>query len=115
MTEVLDNIAEDAVFDSSGDVFADLGIQMSQEDMLKIEITRAIAAHLRKGKLTQTDAAKIVGTDQAKISALLRGRLTGFSVNRLFDYLLMLGYDIDIRLSGNKSADKGRLKVFQAA
>lgn len=115
MTEVLENIAEDAVFDSCGDVFADLGIQMSQEDMLKIEITRAIAAQLRKRNLTQVEAAKIVGTDQAKISALLRGRLTGFSVNRLFDYLLLLNVNIDVRLSGTENADRGRLKVSQAA
>ena len=115
MTEVLDDIAEDAVFDSSGDVFADLDIQLSEDDMLKIEISRAIAARLRQRKLTQADAAKIVGTDQAKISALLRGRLRGFSVNRLFDYLLKLGFDIDIRLSGNGSAAKGRVKVSRAA
>ena len=114
MTKELENIATDAVFDSSGSVFADLNLPHSEEDMLKMEIARAIAATVRKRKLTQTEAATIIGTDQAKLSALLRGRLKDFSVDRLIRYLVLLGRNIDIRISGS-SAGRGRVKVSQAA
>jgi predicted XRE-type DNA-binding protein len=115
MTEVLDDAADDAVIDSSGNVFADLGLPSSEEDMLKIEISRAIAATLRLNKMTQWEAAKLVGADQAKISAILKGRLKGFSTTRLMAYLLALGLNIDIRLSKNASGQPGRVRVSQAA
>jgi predicted XRE-type DNA-binding protein len=114
MTDEHDNAANDAVFESSGNVFADLNLPYSEEDMLKIEISRAIAATVRRRKLTQAEAASLIGTDQAKLSALLRGRLKDFSVDRLIRYLLLLGRNIDIRISGT-SPGRGKLKVSQAA
>ena len=114
MTKELENAANEAVFDSTGNVFADLNLPHSEEDMLKMEISRAIAATVSKRKLTQTEAAAIIGTDQAKLSALLHGRLKDFSVDRLLKYLVLLGRNIDIRISG-ANAGRGRVKVSQAA
>lgn len=115
MTKVLSDAAEHQVFESSGNVFADLDLPSAPEDMLKIEISRAIGSILRAKKLTQAAAATMVGTDPAKISALLKGRLKGFSVDRLLGYLLQLDQDIDIRLS-KKSGDRpARVKVSRAA
>ena len=90
---------EDAVINSSGNVFKDIGLNLSDEDMLKVQIARAINNTIERRGLTQTEAAKIIKTDQAKVSALLRGRLETFSVARLFKYLVALGRDIDIRIS----------------
>jgi predicted XRE-type DNA-binding protein len=115
MTEVLNDAANDAVFASCGNVFADLGLPSSPEDMLKIEISRAIAHTLRKRKLTQAAAAEIIGTDQAKVSALLKGRLKDFSADRLIKFLMALGMDVDIRLSGTAGGKQGRIRVSQAA
>ena len=113
MIEVLDGAAENSVIDSSKNVFADLNVQMSAEDMLKLEIAKAIASRITLRKLTQAQAAEIIGTDQAKISALLRGRLKGFSAERLIIFLMRLGLDVDVRLSSRNR--QGRLKIFQAA
>lgn len=103
-----------AVIDSSGNVFADLNIPCSDEDMLKVHISRSIAATIRKRELTQVEAAEIIGTDQAKVSAILRGRLSAFSVDRLIRYLILLGRDIDIRVSGIKN-ERGKITFVQAA
>jgi predicted XRE-type DNA-binding protein len=73
---------DEIVIDSSGDVFRDLDLPCGEEDRLKIAV-RAIANVIRKRDLTQTEAAEAIGVDQAKVSALLRGRLRGFSVDRL--------------------------------
>ena len=115
MTDELKDAANDAVFYSSGNVFADLDLPHSEEDMLKIEISRAIAATIRRRKLTQVQAAKLIGTDQAKISALLRGRLKDFTADRLIRFLLLLGRNIDIKFSAVNGDKPGRLKVSQAA
>lgn len=115
MTEVLKDAADYAVVDGSGNVFADLNLPSSPEDMLKIEISRAIADTLRRRGLTQADAARIVGTDQAKISHLLRGRLKTFSTDRLIRYLVALGYDVDMRLCENHKGQPGRVSVSRVA
>jgi predicted XRE-type DNA-binding protein len=75
------------VVPSSGNVFADLGLPAQEKDMLKVQIAMAISAAIEKRKLTQVEAAKIVNADQSKISALLRGRLKDFSVERLIQFL----------------------------
>lgn len=105
---------EDLVVPSSGNVFADLGLPAQEKDMLKVQIAMAISAAIDKRNLTQVEAAKIVNTDQAKISALLRGRLKDFSVERLVQFLILLGKDIDIRISGNHKS-RGRIRVRTAA
>jgi len=83
--------------------------------MLKIEISRKIAEKIRNTKLTQSAAAEIIGADQAKVSALLRGRLKGFSTERLIGYLVLLGLNVDIRLSDGEPGQHGRVKISSAA
>lgn len=102
------------VVPSKGNVFADLGLPAQEKDMLKVQIAMAISAAIEKRKLTQVEAAKIVNTDQSKISALLRGRLGDFSVERLVQFLVLLGRDIDIRISGNHNS-RGQIRVRNVA
>jgi transcriptional regulator with XRE-family HTH domain len=50
----------------------------------------------KKRKLTQKKAAEVMGIDQPKVSAILRGRLSGFTIERLMRFLMALGMDIII-------------------
>ena len=81
---------------SSGNVFADLGLPNPEELLAKAELANKITVLIRKRGLTQAQAAKLLGVDQPKISYLIRGRLTGFSIERLIRFLLLLGQDIRI-------------------
>lgn len=81
---------------SSGNVFADLGVANPEEALAKAELASKVGALIRERKLTQAKAAKLLGIDQPKVSNLLRGRLTGFSIERLMRFLLLLGQDIRI-------------------
>lgn len=83
---------------SSGNVFADLGLANADELLVKAELVRQISNLIDAKKLTQAEAAKILGIDQPKISALLNGRLSGFSTDRLFRFLNALGSDVEIRV-----------------
>jgi predicted XRE-type DNA-binding protein len=48
-------------------------------------------------RLTQAAAAaEVQQIDQPKVSALVRGRLTGFSLDRLVRFLVLLGSDVEI-------------------
>ncbi len=81
---------------SSGSVFADLGVSNPEEALAKAELANKISVLIRERKLTQTKAAELLGIDQPKVSMLLRGRLTGFSIERLMRFLMLLGQDIRI-------------------
>src|ERR1700741_4047990 len=82
---------------TSDDVFADLGIHLSDADRLKLHIAMAINSAIQKRKLTQVKEAKILKIDQPKVSAILRGRLDGFSEDRLMGFLFTLGRDMEVR------------------
>lgn len=86
---------------SSGNVFADLGLPNPEEALAKAELANKIAVLIQARKLTQAKAAKLLGIDQPKVSMLLRGRLTGFSIERLMRYLILLGQDIKISVYPN--------------
>jgi predicted XRE-type DNA-binding protein len=93
---------------SRGNVFADLAVPGASEALAKAEIARRIIEILDERGLTQVAAAKTLGIDQPKISALKRGRLEGFSAERLFKFLNALGRDVEIvirkKSNGTKSA-----------
>ena len=81
---------------SSGNVFADLGLPNPEERLVKAELASKISSLIDQKQLTQMNAAELLGIDQPKVSALVRGRLSGFSTERLLRFLLALGNDVDI-------------------
>lgn len=84
--------------ESSGNVFADLGIPNPEEAMAKAQIAIKIHETIKEKKLTQAKAAKILKISQPKISLLLRGYLTDFSLERLLRFLNDLGQDVYISI-----------------
>ena len=83
---------------SSGNVFADLGLSRPEERLAKAEVARNISRILARRHLTQAAAAELLGVDQPKVSAIMNGRLSGFSMERLLTFLLALDRDIEIRV-----------------
>jgi len=81
---------------STGNVFADLEVPDADAALAKAELARRSCAILAARKLTQAQAAAILGIDQPKVSALIRGKLDGFSTERLFRFLNALGQDVEI-------------------
>jgi predicted XRE-type DNA-binding protein len=93
---------------SSGNVFADLGLPNPEERLAKARLAIQINLLIKGKKLTQKEAAKLLEIDQPKISALHRGKLAGFSLERLFRFLNILGQEIDIKVRRKTSARKER-------
>jgi len=88
---------------SSGNVFADLGLPDAEDLYVKSLLSILIARTIRARGLTQTEAAALLGTTQPKISELVRGRLSGFSVERLFRFLNALGMNVHIHVTEAES------------
>jgi predicted XRE-type DNA-binding protein len=103
------------VIDSAGNVFADLGLPSSEEDILKVALARVFTNVVRKLELTQSETAGIIGSDQAEVSKILSGKLRGLSVDRLIRMLAALGRDIDISIAAPRRKRPGRIRVRDAA
>jgi predicted XRE-type DNA-binding protein len=99
---------------SSGNVFADLGLDAPEEALAKAELTAKISEIIEAKGLTQAAAAKVLGIDQPKVSALLRGKLTGFSTERLIKFLNALGRDVEIVVKDRSRRGPGHLQVVLA-
>ena len=81
---------------SSGNVFADLGLPDSDELPAKAALARQISSIASQRRLTQSQAAAILGTTQPKVSDLFAGKLAGFSMERLMRFLNALDRDVRI-------------------
>jgi predicted XRE-type DNA-binding protein len=95
----------------SDNVFADLGVANPDEYLAKAELAARILKIVVGRGLTQTRAGKLLGISQPKVSALLNGRLDGFSSDRLFRFLNKLGCDVQIRVSRSRPRGRGRVLV----
>jgi predicted XRE-type DNA-binding protein len=97
---------------SSGNVFADLNLPHPDDLLAKAELAAKIIAEIQRRRLTQGQAAAILGIDQPKVSALKQGKLSGFSIERLMRLLLALGSDIEITVKRRSTSGSGaRLRV----
>jgi predicted XRE-type DNA-binding protein len=85
--------------EGTGNVYADLGVVNPQEARAKADLAHRIVDIIEARKLTQVQAGKVLGVDQPKVSALKRGRLTDFSIERLVGFLLLLGHDVLITVT----------------
>jgi predicted XRE-type DNA-binding protein len=87
----------------SGNVFADLGLPNPDLALAKARLVQRIRCLIAERKLTQSKAAKLLGVDQPKVSALVRGRVEGYSIDRLFRFLNALGQQVVISVHPNSS------------
>lgn len=91
----------------SGNVFADIGVVEPVQAQLKADLAMCIGDIIRQRGLTQTAAARLLGVDQPKVSALLRGRLSGFTIDRLVKYAAALGQDVQIMVRPRGQTSSG--------
>lgn len=84
------------IVEGSGNVFADLGLPNPEERKTKADLAYQISTIIAERGLTQAQAGSVLGIEQPHVSNLLRGRLSGFSVERLMSFLTALGHDVEI-------------------
>ena len=81
---------------SSGNVFADLGFDNPEEELLKAKLAREIRAIIKRRRLTQAKSAVLLGMKQPDVSAITTGRTGKFSIDRLVRCLDRLDYKVDV-------------------
>jgi predicted XRE-type DNA-binding protein len=100
---------------SSGNVFADMGLPNAEQELLKAKLTIQVHRLLKKRQLTQAGAARLLGTTQPQISALMGLKPVSVSVGRLMEFLTILGQDIEVTLKPTPKKRAGHVVVKVAA
>jgi predicted XRE-type DNA-binding protein len=88
---------------SSGNVYADFGFSNPEEAKTKADLAMLITEIIREKNLTQQQAADLMDIDQPKVSKIIRGLLSEFSIERLLKFVLALGFDIEITPKPHKT------------
>ena len=94
--------------ESSGNVFADLGLADPEALLAKARLAGRISDIIDERGLTQKEAAKVLGVDQPKVSMIVRGHLDRFSIDRLMQFLTRLNQEIEITV---RPAEHGRYVI----
>jgi len=89
---------------SSGNVFQDLGYPNADEHLLKTKFAMIINRIIKEKNLTQIRAAKLLDIDQPKVSRLSRGQLSGFSIDKLMMFLILLNQDIEVNVKPHNTS-----------
>ena len=89
----------EAVVNSSGSVFVDLGY--SPDEAAILQMRADLMADLRKfikaKRLTQAKAAQILGVSQSRVSDLMRGKWERFSLEMLITLATRAGIRVTLR------------------
>jgi predicted XRE-type DNA-binding protein len=107
-------MSDSKILQGAANVFADLGLPDPAERQTKTRLALAINRIIKEQRLKQIDAAALLGVPQPKVSALVNYRLDGFSVEKLMDFIVALGRDVEIVVRPKRDA-AARVLVLEAA
>jgi predicted XRE-type DNA-binding protein len=86
---------------TSGNVFADLGFPPEEAAILRLraDLMTDLRKYIEKKGLTQTEAAKIFGVSQPRVSDLVHGKWEKFSLEMLITLAARAGMRISVKLA----------------
>ena len=79
--------------------------------MVKVKLTLQIYRTLKGRGLTQIEEARLLGTTQARVSALMRCRPVSVSVGRFMEFLTALGQDSEVTVKPGAHPGEGDMSV----
>jgi len=89
-------MSKEKILRGSGNVFEDLGVAHPERVRARAQVMFRIAEIIRARGLTQKETSKLLGIPQSKVSCLMNGKLSMFSLDYLFELLNALDRDVQI-------------------
>lgn len=89
---------------SQGNVFRDVGFSPEEAASLKIrsDLMIKLSEILKRRKMTQAAAAKLMGVTQPRVSDLVRGKVDLFSIDTLIDMISRAGGTVQIAVRATR-------------
>lgn len=85
--------------ESSGNVFADLGLEDADELFTRSRLGFHVYNLLTDRKLKQREIATLLGIKQPEVSHLMNGHFSRFTTDKLLDFLKRLDQKVTIEVS----------------
>jgi predicted XRE-type DNA-binding protein len=108
-------MTEKPITRGTGNVFADLGLPDARDRQTKTRLALALNHIIKDQGLKQIDTARLLGVPQPKVSALVNYRLDGFSVEKLMEFIVALGRDVEIIVRPKRGDAAAQVMVLEAA
>src|SRR5260221_14598884 len=99
----------------SGNVFADLGFENAEEELLKAQLVREIRALIKRRRLTQAKAGEVLGLAQSDVSALVNGKVVRFSFERLLRCVRRLDREVTIVVRAPRIRERAHPRAAKKA
>jgi len=96
----------------SGNIFADLGLPNAEEHQLKAALVVQLGRLIKERKLSQVEAAKLLGVKQPDLSNILRGHYRGYSLTRLMRMLTAFDQDVEITVRPHRKVGEAGRFIF---
>ena len=96
--------------EGSGNVYKDIEIPNADEMLIKAQLVTKIDEIIKDRRLTQQEAAEVLGITQPKLSMMLRGQFRGISEVKMMECLTKLGHNIKIVVD-HEQQTIGKLEV----
>jgi len=90
----------------SDNVFADIGVTHPERVQARAQVMFLISEIIKKRGLTQKQASALLGIPQSKVSCLVNGKLSNFSMDHLFELLNALDSDVEIIIKPKTKEEK---------
>jgi predicted XRE-type DNA-binding protein len=94
-------------------IFEDIGLPDSGTLLLKSKIIIEFRRLMHERGLSQEEAARLTGFKQPDLSNILRGKLRGYSTERLMHLLIGFEQDIDITVRPHAKRGEPGVITFQ--
>ncbi|MBF0480028.1 MAG: XRE family transcriptional regulator [Candidatus Omnitrophica bacterium] len=87
---------KEKIHKGNDNIFADIGVAHPERVMARAQVMARITEIIHERHLTQKAAAELLGIPQSKVSCLMNGKLSMFSLDLLFELLNALDKDVEI-------------------
>lgn len=91
--------------ESSGNVFADLGLEDAEELQARAQIGYHVFMILKRKNLKQRESAALLEIKQVEVSHLMNGHFSRFSTDKLLEFLKRLNQKVTIQISPHKEGE----------
>ena len=100
------------IYEGSGNIFADIGLEDADELLARAQIGVAVLKILQNRKLKQREMADLLGIKQAEVSHLMNGHFNRFTTDKLLDFLKRLDQKVIIQVSQHHEGEPYQQVTF---
>ena len=90
---------------STGNIFADLGLEDAEELQARGLIGFHVIELLKSENMKQREVAELLEIKQAEVSHLLNGHFSRFTVDKLLDFLKRMNQKVTIQISPHRQGE----------